>query len=74
MRREVLAQKGNSPKYLLRSLNKDAKYGKRFEILEGILFTKGTCVRMNCPGGWTVQRDRVEAQVREAKQKSREQY
>ena len=30
MRREVLTQKGNSPQYLLRSVNKEAKYEKIF--------------------------------------------
>ena len=55
MRREVLARKGNSPKYLLRSLKKESINDvslsmRRTYFLEQILFTEYACVRLSCPG------------------------
>ena len=69
MRREVLTQKGNSPKYLLRSVNKEAKYEKI--LFSGVFFIKKDCISLSCPGSWTAQKGtRVSAVMRNETEKN----
>ena len=63
MLREVLTQKGNSPKYLLRSANKVIKYEKIFSF--GVLIIIKNCISLSCPGSWTAQKGtRISAVMR----------
>lgn len=45
---KVLTQKGNSPKYLLRPVNKVIKYEKIFSF--GVLIIIKNCISLSCPG------------------------
>jgi hypothetical protein len=70
MLREVLTQKGNSPKYLLRPINKEFKLSmKRFYFLVCFLIKKA-CISLSCPGSWTAQKGtRISAVMRRRNKK-----
>lgn len=74
MLREVLTQKGNSPKYLLRSVNKELLSMKRFYFLV-FPFIKGVCISLSRPGSWTAQKGtRASAVMRNDTKKNRSMF
>ena len=75
MLREVLTQKGNSPKYLLRSVNKEqTKYEKIFFFGVNLLLKK-PCISLSCPGSWTAQKGtRSSAVMRSETKKDRSMF
>lgn len=74
MLREVLTQKGNSPKYLLRSAKKELLSMKRFNFLV-YSFIKDICISLSCPGSWTAQKGtRTSAVMRSETKKNRSMF